>query len=102
MNAREDWCPECNWEPHSEHQRQVPQTALVPADVDQGNNPLQGREIGGKVYLAPRKMPGHVVCIACGMNVAVRNIDLHHTAHMAHRDHTLPQAIAKLLETGDY
>lgn len=78
------------------------QTALT---TQQGGNALQGVDIGGKVYLQSKAMPGAVVCIACGMNVRVGHIDVHHTAHTAHRDHTLPQAmqaIQKQLEAGDY
>jgi hypothetical protein len=81
------------------------QKALVPADVDQGNNPLAGTVVNGKTYLTPRKLPGHVVCIACGMNVSMSGIDNHFIAHKAHRDNTLPQHMQRIhdeLEAGDY
>jgi chorismate mutase len=66
--------------------------------VKEGDNPLQGRKVGGKVYLQSKEVPSAVVCIACGRNVPVGEIDMHHQAHTANRDGELPPTDA-VLET---
>lgn len=67
-------------------------------------NAIRATTVRGESYLEPAQPIGHVICIACGRNVPINEIDIHHRSHEAQRDGRVPKcerACCLELEAGE-